>query len=575
MEIREKLLALIAAVLHRCGAGENTFSLEHPADVSRGDYATNAALIAAGQLGKSPREIATQLAVALEDRKPVEIERIEVAGHGFINFFLSQQFFASSVTRVLEAGERFGRNETLVGKKVMVEYTDPNPFKVFHIGHLMTNVIGESIARVFEFSGAEVKRANYQGDVGLHVAKAIWGMQSKAGECPEESAPLSERTAYLGVAYVLGAAAYEEDADAKHEIQHLNRKIYDRSDTEINRLYDAGRQWSLDHFEELYAKLGTKFDYYFFESEVAGPGKQLVEEYKARGVFEESDGATIFRGEREGLHTRVFLTRDGLPTYEAKELALAEMKYEKYPYGQSVIVTANEITEYFRVLLAAMAKIFPDLASRTHHITHGMLRLATGKMSSRTGTVITGESLIEDSIALAREKMRVSDVLAGEEREAVAEAVGVGALKYAILRQNRSRDIIYDAEKSFSLEGDSGPYLQYAYVRACSVMEKARQASIEYNNPLSTFHFPPSPLDRLLYQFPEVVSHALEEYEPHHVTTYLTELAASFNSFYASHTIIDPDNPELSSYRLSLTAAVAQVLKNGLSLLGIRAPEWM
>ncbi len=376
----------------------------------------------------------------------------------------------------------------------MVEYTDPNPFKVFHIGHLMTNVIGESLARLAEFSGAEVKRANYQGDVGLHVAKALWGMMQTRDEMPNEGASLTERTDYLGRSYARGAAAYDEKEDAKRDIHELNKYVYaihghpmsvdgGTSDvrghgTDVQTLYETGRRWSLEHFEELYRKLGTKFDFYFFESEVAGPGKKLVEAHTARGIFEESDGAVVFRGEKQGLHTRVFLTKEGLPTYEAKELALAREKYEKYPYDLSLIITANEITDYFRVLLAAMREIFPDLAAKTRHVAHGMLRFASGKMSSRSGNVVTGESLIEDSMTLAREKIQRGRDIPEEEFETIAEAVGIGALKYAILRQQRSRDIMYDAEKSFSLEGDSGPYVQYAYVRARSVLEKARSSGL-------------------------------------------------------------------------------------------------
>jgi arginyl-tRNA synthetase len=566
----EKLKDSVVEALSLLDIADVAFTLEHPADSANGDYSTNAALVASKQTGRPPREIADELARALLKIKPEEVEGVEVAGPGFINFYLTKEFFVQAVGTVLEEKEAYGENDLLAGRKVMVEYTDPNPFKVFHIGHLMPNIIGESLARIFAFSGGEVKRANYQGDVGIHVACALWGVLKTIDRFPEASEPLPARTAYLGAAYVLGAKAYEEDTDAEAEIRELNKKIFERSDPEINRLYDLGRQWSLDHFEVLYAKLGTKFDYYFFESEVAGSGKRLVEAFKERGVFEESDGAVVFRGDQYGLHTRVFLNKDGLPTYEAKELALANEKYGHYPYDLSFVVTANEINEYFKVLLKAMSLVFPDLAEKTRHIGHGMLKFATGKMSSRKGNVITGESLIEDTVAMAQEKMQ-HDNLAENKRAQVANAIGIGALKYAILRQAIGGDIVYDPDKSFSLEGDSGPYLQYAYVRAKSVLEKAKREGL----PDEVTHVSSDivDLERLLYQFPEVVERAAREYEPHHIVTYLTQLAGAFNTYYAKHKIVG-DDPE-SPYRVALTESVAIVLKNGLQLLGIEAPERM
>ena len=565
--IRETLHATITAALEDIGAGGVAFVLEHPADPAHGDFSTNAALVAAKQVehppAGGPRKFAEALAASLEQHKPAGVERIEIAGPGFINFYLSKNFYISEIIRIADAGEQYGRNVLWAGKKVMVEYTDPNPFKVFHIGHLMTNVIGESLARLFEFAGAEVKRANYQGDVGLHVAKALWGVQRTMSAFPPKDASSAERTAYLGRAYTLGANAYEDDEQAKREIAELNKKIYDRSDEELNHLYDTGRQWSLEHFEEIYAALGTTFDFYFFESHTGPLGVELVREFLAKGVFEESDGAVIFPGEKHGLHTRVFLTSAGLPPYEAKDLALAKLKYDTYPYDQSIVVTASEQTPYWQVVKKAMSFVYPELAEKTTHVGHGMMRFAAGKMSSRKGNIITGESLIAESIVTAEEKIQSGEDFSKDERSQVAHAVGVGALKYIILRQTLGKDIIYDAEKSFSLEGDSGPYVQYAYVRTKSILQK-----VNIERPEGPIEI--TDVERLLIKFPEVVERACREYEPHHVVTYLTQLAAAFNAYYANRRIIGPDR-----YPPVLTKAVSLVLKNGLYLLGIEAPDRM
>lgn len=522
--IKKEIYKLIQDSLASLGLPGTDFVVEHPSDLKMGDYSTNVGI----KTGK-----AKELVEIISKNLPEGVERAEVAGPGFINFYLSKEFFQKSLSEIIEAGENFGKNEHLKGEKVMVEHTDPNPFKEFHIGHLMPNVIGSTIARIFEWNGAEVKQANYQGDVGLHVAKAIWGKMQ------DENLSWAE-------AYVSGSKNFEENKD---EITALNKKIYDESDEEINALYQEGRRESLDYFDKIYEQLGTKFDFSFFESETAELGKQIVEENMGK-VFEESDGAIVFKGEKfdPNLHTRVFINSQGIPTYEAKDLGNAKNKYEHYPYSLSVVVTGNEIREYFKVVLEAMKQIMPELAERTKHLPHGMLRLSTGKMSSRTGDVITAEALIEEVKGRTEGK----------------EEVAIGAIKYMILRQSIGNDIVFDFEKSVSTEGDSGVYLQYAHARACSVLEKAGDNREEAP---SVDPKDLSSLERLLYRFPEVVELASLEYAPNYIVTYLTELASSFNSFYAQNPIIG--NP----HRLTLTKAFQTVMKNGLTILGIPAPE--
>jgi arginyl-tRNA synthetase len=414
----------------------------------------------------------------------------------------------------------------------MVEYTDPNPFKEFHIGHLMTNVIGEAIARLFEATGAKVSRANYQGDVGPHVAKAIWGKQQK----PDLT---------WGDAYAYGAEQYEAH---KAEIDALNKKIYEKSDAEINKLYDAGRKESLEHFEGIYKKLGTKFDFYFFESESGPIGLKITEEHPK--VFEKSEGAIVFRGD----HTRVFVNSQGLPTYEAKELGLVELKKQKGSFDLSLTVTANETKDFFKVVRQAAEKIFPDLEGKMIVRFHGMMKFISGKMSSRTGNVITGESLLEDLQEKARGR----------------EDVAVGAIKYAVLKQSSNKDIIFDPEKSLSLQGDSGPYLQYARVRAVSLMRKnPRPVDILKGDGRGAS----KPLSRVLVHYPEVLARSAKEMEPHHVTTYLTELAGVFNSWYGAEQLIVEGQILKESF--ALVEAFEKTMTSGLQVLGIPAPEEM
>ncbi|MEK7176868.1 MAG: arginine--tRNA ligase [Patescibacteria group bacterium] len=517
---------LLKEALTTLGIEAGEFSLEHPNDLKNGDYSTNVAI----RYGHKE-----EILEYLQKNKPDEIEKIELAGPGFINFYLSKEFFKKSLGEIIKKDKKFGKGEHARGFKIMVEHTDPNPFKEFHIGHLMPNVIGSTLSRVFEWNGAEVKQANYQGDAGLHVAKAIWGIL-KGEKDP----------------YVFGTKAFEQNDKAKEEIQEINKRIYDKSDPEINKVYKKGRQASLDEFEKVYKRLGSKFDYYFFESETSEVGKKIVLENLEK-VFEKGEGgAIVFKGEKfdPSLHTRVFINSQGLPTYEAKDLGNAKNKYDKYHYDFSVVVTGNEIKDYFRVVLEAMKQVLPDLAKKTKHLPHGMLRLTTGKMSSRTGDVITAEELIED----VKKKVKNN------------EALAVGAIKYMILRQAIGNDIIFDIEKSVSTEGDSGVYLQYAYARTNSLLEKADKKA-DPKGSRENFH----EIERLLYRFPEVVERAGHEYAPHYITTYLTELAGSFNNFYAHEQVIG-DSPE-SAYRLAVVKAFNIVMKNGLDILGIPTPE--
>lgn len=551
--IREKLAS--ALVSTGVTVAPEDLSLELPGDISHGDYASGVALKYAKQAGKNPRALAEALVAHMGAIDG--ISSVEIAGPGFINFKIAPAVLWEHLKIGRENGEEWGGSSLNKGKKILVEYTDPNPFKVFHIGHLMSNTVGESIARLLHFSAAEIQRANYQGDVGPHVAKAIWGVQKLALD------PSSVED--LGRAYVEGAHAYEESVDAKAEMDVINAKVYDRSDAEINAIYDIGRATSLAHFEELYALLGTKFDHYFFESVTAPRGAALVKAHP--DVFEESDGAVVYKGEKAGLHTRVFLTSKGLPTYETKDLGLAELKAETWNFDSSITITAQEQAEYFKVVLAAMHEVLPDIAPKIRHVTHGMMRFADGKMSSRTGNVVTGESLITDLIAVAKERAEESRA---EDKEQLARDVAVAAIKFQILKGGTGKDIIFDRERALSVEGDSGPYLQYAHARTCAILEKAAGESIV---PQFDMNALPTDLVRIVYRFHENVKKAQEELEPHIVATYLISLASAFNSWYAQEQILD--GTDQAQHKLAIVDIVRQTLENGIWVLGIPTPKKM
>ena len=545
------------------------FSLDKPEEVAHGDYATNIAFPLSKLQSMSPQECAQILVPQLQETLSGLVEKIEVAGPGFINFFLRDDI------RTDEA-ENFSKEITFLIKEhgsVIVEYTDPNPFKIFHIGHLVPNTIGESIACLYESQGKHVIRMCYQGDVGMHVAKAIYAMLKTFEAIPDASMSLREKVGYLGRAYAFGNAALETDETIKKEIITINKSIFSKSDQQINSLYEEGKKWSLDYFETIYEKLGTKFDNYIFESEVGDAGKEIVKKYLGT-VFEESDGALVYKGEKVGLHTRVFVSKEDLPTYEAKELGNTYKKKSLVPDAeQSIIVTANEIDEYFKVIKAALGEIDKPLAESVTHISHGMLRLPEGKMSSRTGNIIPAEELIDlvkSRIVEKVERMRVE----GDKQETLINDIAVGAIKFAILKSAPGKDMIFDFEKSLSFEGDSGPYLQYTHARISALLDKASDTGIFPENGYVVEN-PERELEQVITKYPLVLEKAFKEIGPHHIIQYLLSLARAYNGMYGRVHIVDANNIDGSLYLVMLSQATKNILAHGLRILGIKAPERM
>ncbi|KKW38185.1 MAG: Arginine-tRNA ligase [Candidatus Peribacteria bacterium GW2011_GWC2_54_8] len=338
----------------------------------------------------------------------------------------------------------------------MIEYSNPNAFKEMHIGHLVGTVVGETLSRLIENAGAKVARDTFGGDIGPNVAKALWGLRKK-----NISEPTTAQE--IGTAYTEGSNAYESDPKVKEEIDALNQAIYVGTDKELMELWREGRDVSMEEFRRIWKILDTKFDFEFFDSDTTEIGLRVVNDGLNKNIFEKSDGAIIYNGEKKGVHTLVFITSHNTPTYEAKDIGLAFLKEERWPSDKVIIVTGNEQTGRFRTILSALEDLAPRLASKTEHVATGFLKLASGKMSSREGNVVTASGFIKNVIEKTSEK---------NEDPLVAEQVAVGAIKYMILRQSPGSDIIFDEEKSLSLEGDSGPYLQYALVRAKSVITK-------------------------------------------------------------------------------------------------------
>ncbi len=524
-----------------------------------GDYSTNLALQLAklnSKNGKqSPVEIANQ--ILQKFGKPDYLEKVEVAGSGFINFFVSGKELVKNASDLDLLKKVEGT------QKILVEYGHTNPLKEIHIGHLRTFILGESICRILDSLGNIVFRANYQGDIGLHIAKAIWGIE-KIG-LPATDLTHAQKAEFLGKAYTDGNTAYDADEQVKKEIDKINVSLYQK-DPKYQEVYSLAREWSLAYFEPIYALLDIKYDRCFFESEVYEAGKKIVLENIGK-VFEENDGAVIFNGEKYGLQTRVFITSAGNPTYEGKEIGLAQLEYDTFNYDKSIHVVASEQEGYFQVVIQAINNIFPYLKDKKYHLSYGVVDLKAGKMSSRTGNVVTVDDIYHLVCERVREVMKQTKLEVDQE---IVKKVALGAIKFSYLKYSPRPNIVFDLEQSVSLVGDSGPYVQYTYARILSVLKKSSESEGNFEE-LEIEKYERDVLRTLLY-FPEIVEAAASSLHPNLLTEYLINLSRGYNLFYQKCRIV---GSEKEAFRVKISVETGKVLKKGLYLLGIEAPERM
>ena len=508
-----------------------------------GDYSTNIAFC----VGKNPIEFAKKIKDEILKANYSSVKSIEVAGGGFINFYLHDEFFCVK--------KNTNKQKQKQNKQVLVEYTDPNPFKVFHIGHLMTNIIGEAVASLYESLGYKVVRLCYQGDIGPHVSKAILGVINKNIKTKDLSVKnIAESYAYIN-------KMEKEDPGVSEQITLITQNMYAKTMSQHqNNIYRIGKDLSMEHFKELYEILGTKFDNHFFESEVYESGTKIVLNNLKNGIFKNSDNAVIYEGKKKKLNTRVFITSKNTPTYETKEVGLYFKKLTKYPKALfSIIITANEQDNFFKVVDAAIEDIIGK-KTKTLNITHGIMKIiGSGKMSSREGNIISGEELLKKVIQEVSEK---NPKLNKKEIETIA----VSAIKVGVLRQEYTKDIHFDIKKEISLTKGSGPYLLYSVVRCRGILSKKPLWRV-VNFLLPNSSYVNREILKELDQYSEVLKSAKEKNSPHHLVQYLIRLSSLFNSWYAKEKIIGTKN---QNQKLLLVDMVKEILEDGLSACGIK-----
>ncbi len=576
MDVKKTLEVAVLGALSEMGAPGATFSIEYPPAGIVGDFSVSAtaAYSAAKILKKTPQEVASMLCEALERAKTPYVDGVEVAGGCFVNILLTSEYFAEVLSRARTDGEKWGSNKILEGKKILLEKSAPNLFKPFHVGHLLNISVGESLSRLMRFSGANVIDIAYPSDISLGVAKAVWAIID--GGLEDELS-----IGVLGECYVRGTQKYDEDERAKAEIIEINKKLNARIAGKEWDVYQRGVALNLEYFKKVTARLGSEFADYFFESESGLVGKEIVQQH-VPDIFTQSEGAIVFGGEKYGLHTRVFVTSHGLPVYEAKDLGLLKLKFDKYDPDISVVITDVEQKQYFEVIKQAASLVNKEWGERSVYWQHGRMRFEGGSVSSRYGNVPLAEDLIEKVKEAVAQKMLEAQRASGmAENDELVESIAISALRYVFLRSSAGHNIVFDFEKSLSFEGDSGPYLQYTHARCCSVLRKGKEAGVlsahspNVGEGWGEVHgvYTSSSLLRLLSRFPSAVERAACVYEPHFVANYLIELAGAFNSWYANTRVLD--GTDEAPYKLAVVDAVRQTLKNGLRLLGCNAPEEM
>ena len=530
---------------------DSPLKIERPQDPSHGDWACTSALSYAKKHGLSPQEVAQKVLEKISDPK---VSSTAVAGPGYINITIAPDYYRQVLRGLFP-------NQVLEDQKWLVEHSSPNLFKPFHVGHLVNNAVGNSVARIIESSGAEVVRLSWPSDVSPGIAKAVWGLFDKGWQ----DELTIER---IGEAYAHGSTEYEKP-EVKTEIDRINIALYKQELGKEFELYAKGIKFSMEYLVDIFARLQTHIDGYIFESESEVKGKEIVNSHTP-GIFEKSEGATIFRGSEYGLYDDVFVNSAGYGTYLCKDIGNIWHKFDRYgPFEKSLTVTDIEQKQHSQLVCKAAEMIDNEWGMKTVFIQHGRLSLTSGKISSRQGNVPLAEDLLNDVKERVLEKMK-DRLIPDNHRDDIAEKVALGALRYAMLKSSRGKNIVFDFEKSLAFEGDSGPYLQYTYVRTASILKKTPDGA--FASPTLTGELPL--VLRLLDRYPEVVEKSLDEFSPHHIAVYLFEVASAFNTFYAETKILDDTNPAYA-LNLSITKTTGETLKNGLELLGIEVPDEM
>ena len=579
------------------------YSFSFP-DESLGDLTTNISFLLSKMSDgeKKPNEISKELVDLLLKNKLVK--SAESKGP-YVNIKLSDKFYYDSLEEIVNKSESYGKdgkyrkeeidkNEETdnreeidkkdkkdksgktnkeIGKTIMMEFFHANTHKGIHIGHIRNISIGESLSRVFEFTGNKVIRVNYQGDIGPHVAKCLWGFINLYNK----EAPKEKRGVWLGKVYSEASKKIGKDEKLNNEVKVITNKLYQR-DREIERIWLETRKWCLEDFDEFYKEFGVSFDELYFESETEGIGKDIVlnvlNEAKTKEVRRD-DGAVIADLKEYNLGVSVLITQQGYPLYPTKDIGLAKMKFDKYKnVDESIHVVGREQEFYFKQLFKMFEKIgFKNISAISYHLIYELVMLPEGKMSSRDGTMVLYDDLKNKLMKKTINETKIRHPDWDEDLlNEVSEKITMAGIKFSMLKMEFNKKLIFDWENALNLEGDSGPHLQYTYVRAKGIINKSEKKP-KINNELELSESEKK-LIKSLSIFPEVVMKSSNNKTLHNLSDYLLNLSADFNKFYSTSKVLN-EPKKVEENRLVILFCYMTVIKSGLNLLGIEIVDMM
>jgi len=539
--------------------------LEIPPSVEMGDYAFPCFSLAE-KLKQEPSQVALEIREKIRDISVTDLDDIQTSGP-YVNFFINRKSLAGKVIwEVTTKKEKFGETDLGRKEKIMVEFSQPNTHKAFHIGHIRGTLLGESLSRILEFCGGKVIRANYHGDIGMHVAKWLWCY--KKYHAKEK---LKNDESWIASIYVDAVKRLARSKKFQSEVEVINRKLATKEDKELNSLWKKTKKISLNSFEQIYKDLNTHFDVYFFESEMEKKGIEIVDELLKKKIAKVSDEAVIINLKKYNLGVWVLLRKDKTVLYSAKDLALAEEKFKKYKINKSIYVVGAAQSLHITQLFKTLELMGFENVKNCVFVPFSEVRFPKGKMSSRSGENILYSDFLKEMMDYSKEEIKKRNPkLSKKELGKRALKISTAAIKYSMLKQNPNRNIIFRKEDALNFEGDTGPYIQYSYARASSILRKVKTKKKQLQIPeLEPKEFE---LIKKLSQFPNIVLNSYKNLNPSLIANYSYQLAQIFNEFYHACPVI---GSEQEQFRLVLIKAFRQILKNSLHLLGINTIEKM
>jgi arginyl-tRNA synthetase len=544
---------------------------------------------------KKPEETGEDLGRWLVENTP-ELSDYNVI-KGFLNLTVSAAYWVNELVRAAQV-ESYGI--TAAGPEsplVMVEYSSPNTNKPLHLGHIRNNLLGDSLCRILKANGNQVVRTNIVNDRGIHICKSMLAWQKYGnGETPASSGKKGDHLVgdyYVAfdkhlkkeLAELQAKGMTKEQAEAASTLMAETRDMllkWEANDPEVRRLWETMNGWVYQGFDETYRKLGVRFDKIYYESQTYLFGKEKVLEGLEKGVFfRKEDGSVWADLTEDGLDQKVLLRSDGTSVYMTQDIGTASIRFSEYPIEKMVYVVGNEQIYHFQVLSILLDKLGFAWGKGLVHFSYGMVELPEGKMKSREGTVVDADDLVKEMVDTARDtsqELGKLDGLIPEEAEDIADMVGLGALKYFILKVDPRKNMTFNPKESIDFNGNTGPFIQYTNARIRSVLRKAAEQEIGYTselNPEITLSDKELYLIRLITSFPQIVKDAAEGYSPALIANYIYDLAKEFNQFYHDYTILKESDEALRNFRLVLAETTGKVIRSGMELMGIRVPERM